>query len=248
MSIEEKAKRVAANILIYINGQIDMGNREYPVSRVSHIRDEALPQFEEFILKEFSQPDVREKPQGLRLEWVDGRAECDKWELRVWQHDSDSNDWWWVMKLHNQTVGTNLLQSSPTPGTSKLSAQLAAESALESISLSLREKFGAREIAKKEPTQFEHEQIAKTVESIVELIAFRDKQQMTASEIVSANHLIRDMIWECYARLVGEATPDAAIEALAKEMYDLSKEFVWPQTSLEEFESRIRKRLKGEKK
>jgi hypothetical protein len=66
--------------------------------------------------------------------------------------------------------------------------------------------------APKEPTQFEHEQIAKTVDCIVKVIAFRDNK-MTASEIVSAKHLIRDMVWECHSALSNATIPDATIEA-----------------------------------
>ena len=97
-----------------------------------------------------------QKPQELRLKWENGESRIDVFYLWVAHepHIDKDGKWRWCLQVENtiealESQGYYFIKECFGRRDDEISAKLAAESALESIYLSLREKFGATNDYKK---------------------------------------------------------------------------------------------------
>jgi hypothetical protein len=180
--------------------------------------------------------DNEQKPQGLRLEWNGvavnyWRAKHKNLYADVFYQLSPSRwDWYAYLDKHRLADGT---------ASTQLEAQLACESALESIYLSLRKVFDVRETAKNE----------KELKERIELQKFWMRQ--TAKDIDKLKQSLDCDLDNLSNRLtsntpapLGEAPSDATIEKALDEIVELSE---CECESCQRMLTFVRKHLKEEK-
>jgi hypothetical protein len=146
MSIEERAKRAAEKIMVR--------EKEWDTNDNCPFWEARRMVLTQLILSEFSQPDVRDeqqKPRGLRLEWKGGRAEvCSNIYCTALEYNIGE----FVGEIYFKGDTRDQLLYSNECCHSRPEAQVACGSALESIYLSLREKFGTTNDYKKRLNKF----------------------------------------------------------------------------------------------